>query len=368
MNDSIRITRGIPHNIQNFGDFPSFDLCITQGLLENVGSAARMAQESSSKKKRVLWSETPDDQGKDRSDEVLLSVDEEASEFYVKDQPTKAPHIQCVFNNGIKADLIRNLHEHVYNVFRESTCFGNYMQMHGCCARGQIHRCCMALELNCSSCRAFVMRVNGSTLRFTLREFALISGLNCVSEEKDFIFDTTEPNRLMEQYFQGVKLIRKVDIMESFEAKVWGDNDQDGLKFAILFFIQTVIFSGERVTKKVPRLHFDLVESGTYSQFPWGKKSFYLLMKSLSKKMDSEKQFYRIGGMPIVIQVWLYECSSSIDFQVAQKVDDHIPRLLNWQTAKEIPRYKKLMKTIFNDVNNKVYYLHTLVTLTFWDT
>ncbi|KAL3353860.1 hypothetical protein AABB24_018503 [Solanum stoloniferum] len=317
MNDSIRITRG---------------------------SAARMAHESSSKKKRVLWSETPDDQGKDRSDEVLLSVDEEASEFYVKDQPTKAPHIQCVFNNGIKADLIRNLHEHVYNVFRESTCFGNYMQMHGCCARGQIHRCCMALELNCSSRRAFVMRVNGSTLRFTLREFALISGLNCVSEEKDFIFDTTEPNRLMEQYFQGVKLIRKVDIMESFEAKVWGDNDQDGLKFAILFFIQTVIFSGERVTKKVPRLHFDLVESGMYSQFPWGKKYFYLLMKSLSKKMDSEKQFYRIGGMPIVIQVWLYECSSSIDFQVAQKVDDHIPRLLNWQTAKEIPRYKKLMR------------------------
>ncbi|WMV10974.1 hypothetical protein MTR67_004359 [Solanum verrucosum] len=230
-----------------------------------------MAQESSSKKKRVLWSETPDDQRKDRSDEVLLCGDEEASEFYVKDQPTKAPHIQCVFNNGIKADLIRNLHELVYNVFRESTCFGNYMQMHGCCARGQIHRCCMALELNCSSRRAFVMRVNGSTIRFTLREFALISGLNCVSEEKDFIFDTTELNRLMEQYFQGVKLIRKVDIMESFEGKVWGDNDQDGLKFAMLFFIQTVIFSGERVTKKVPRLHFDLVEIDTYSQFSWGK-------------------------------------------------------------------------------------------------
>ncbi|KAH0640133.1 hypothetical protein KY285_036719 [Solanum tuberosum] len=197
------------------------------------------------------------------------------------------------------------------------------------------------------------MRVNGSVLRFTLREFALISGLNCVSEEKDFNFDTKEPNRLMKQYFEGVKLIRKIDIMESFEEKVWGDNDQDGLKFVILFFIQTVIFSGERLTKKVPRLYFDLVESGMYNQFPWGKKTFYLLMKSLSKKLDSEKQFYKIGGMSIVIQEWLYECSSSIDFQVAQKVDDHIPRLLNWQTAKVSTRYKKLMKTIFSDVNNK---------------
>ncbi|KAK6793285.1 hypothetical protein RDI58_006738 [Solanum bulbocastanum] len=39
--------------------------------------------------------------------------------------------------------------------------------MHSCCSRGQIHKCCMALELNCSSRRSFVMCVNGSVLRFT---------------------------------------------------------------------------------------------------------------------------------------------------------------------------------------------------------
>ncbi|KAH0715090.1 hypothetical protein KY284_007995 [Solanum tuberosum] len=58
--------------------------------------------------------------------------------------------------------------------------------------------------------------------------------------------------------------------------------------------------------------------------------------------------------MPIDIQVWLYECSSRIDIQVAQKVDDHhTPKLLNWQTVEIKPRYKKLMNTIFSDVNNK---------------
>ena len=56
MADSVRITRGINNNIQNFLEFHSFDLCITQGLIENVGYAARMTQEykmaidSSSKK------------------------------------------------------------------------------------------------------------------------------------------------------------------------------------------------------------------------------------------------------------------------------------------------------------------------------
>ncbi|KAK6782186.1 hypothetical protein RDI58_019982 [Solanum bulbocastanum] len=114
--------------------------------------------------------------------------------------------------------------------------------------------------------------------------------------------------------------------MEIFQGKVWGDNDQDFLKLDILFFIQTFILSREKRAKKVSVLHFDLAESGKCSNFPWGKKAFHLLMKSLSKKFDSSKKFYIIGGMPIVIQVCLYECNSSIDIQVAQKADNHILR------------------------------------------
>ncbi|XP_069145065.1 uncharacterized protein [Solanum lycopersicum] len=222
------------------------------------GSAARMTQEykmaidSSSKKRKVSYYKTPVDHQEYRSDEVLRHDDEEANEFYVKNKPKRAPHIHCFFNHDIKANLVKYLHGHIYNVLCESTCFGKYIQMHQCHVHEQIHRRCMALELNCSSRQAFVMRVNGSTLHFNLREFTLISGLSCVNEENDFIFDESEPNRFMEKYFEGVKLIRKIDIMRSFQQKVWGENHQDGLKFAILYFIQTMIFSGERATKKVP--------------------------------------------------------------------------------------------------------------------
>ena len=87
MADSVRITRGISNNIQNFLEFPSFDLCITQGLIENIWSAARMAQEyemtidSSSKKRKVPCYKTPVDQQKYRSDEVLRHDDEEVLNY-----------------------------------------------------------------------------------------------------------------------------------------------------------------------------------------------------------------------------------------------------------------------------------------------
>ncbi|KAH0769486.1 hypothetical protein KY290_013467 [Solanum tuberosum] len=75
MTDSIRITRGIPNN---FKILENFLHCITQGLLENVGFTARMAQESSSKKRRLMCSENPDVQVKDRIDGELQQGDEEA--------------------------------------------------------------------------------------------------------------------------------------------------------------------------------------------------------------------------------------------------------------------------------------------------
>jgi len=103
-------------------------------------------------------------------------------------------------------------------------------------------------------------------LKFTLRTFALITGLNCVGVVDDFKFNTKEPNRLIVQYFGGNEFIRKSDLMRRFTKKVWTNNEADALKFAILYFIHTYVYSGERTSKKIPRIHFDLVESGRYRQ------------------------------------------------------------------------------------------------------
>ena len=42
-----------------------------------------------------------------------------------------------------------------------------------------------------------LIHVNGTTLRFTIRDFALIIGLNCSDNENDFVFDTEETNRII---------------------------------------------------------------------------------------------------------------------------------------------------------------------------
>ncbi|KAF3631882.1 hypothetical protein FXO38_26427 [Capsicum annuum] len=59
--------------------------------------------------------------------------------------------------------------------------------------------------------------------------------------------------------------------------------------------------------------------------------------------------------MPLAIQVWLYEYCLNVPPKIALKVENQIPRLLNWKTIAPRPRYEFLMNAMFKD-NDKVVF------------
>ncbi|XP_059288387.1 uncharacterized protein LOC132041696 [Lycium ferocissimum] len=140
-----------------------------------------------------------------------------------------------------------------------------------------------------------------------------MTGLKCFGEE---IVVKSKKNRLLDTYFGGSnKSLKKGEFVECFEDQNWGvddDADGDAVKIALLYFIHTYILSGEKNNVVIPRLHFDLVESGRYLDYTWGKKAFDNLVRSLHHKMDKTKQYYCLRGFPFAMQAWLYECCSNI--------------------------------------------------------
>ncbi|XP_060211631.1 uncharacterized protein LOC132639170 [Lycium barbarum] len=183
-----------------------------------------------------------------------------------------------------------------------------------------------------------------------MREFALMSGLNCVADEGEFTYDEEESNRIMDEYFGGTRSkVKRLEFIDCFKNKCWGDNDEDAVKFAILFFINTYIFCGEPRKTSIPRVHFEVVEDGRYVDYPWGKEAFNELIRSISKKYSATTQYYRIHGMPLAMQVWLYECCSRVPSYLAIKSGNSIPRMLNWRSIDSQPKYNILMEGIFRD-------------------
>ncbi|PHU18196.1 hypothetical protein BC332_13891 [Capsicum chinense] len=137
--------------------------------------------------------------------------------------------------------------------------------------------------------------------------------------------------------------------LEKFGRRI---NDEDAVKFANLYFIHTFFLSVVD-TVVIPQIYFNFVESDRYSDYPWGNVAFEELAKSLNKKLKPKEIFYMLHGMPLAIQVWLYECCFTISCNAASKVDKKIPLLLNWKTNASRPRYESLIESIFDDADNK---------------
>ncbi|KAF3667603.1 hypothetical protein FXO38_08509 [Capsicum annuum] len=273
--------------------------------------------------------------------------------FIVQVLPKFAPHIGCHMVNDIEDHIKTMLTKSQYKMFCTKSIFDFFMKKKDCVVQAQLGRCIMSLETRESSTSAIVIQSKGTILHFTIREFALVTGLNCATNKDEFVFDEKRPNRIIDQYFDGESFVQKKDLYAAVSDKIWGnDNDEDALKFANLYFIHAFLLSPVD-TVAIPRLHFDLVESGRYSDYPWGSVAFEELARSLHKKLKPKGKFYMLLGIPLAIQIWLYECCSNVPRNVASKVVSQIPRILNWKTNSPHPRYETLKESMFDDTNDK---------------
>ncbi|KAH0690084.1 hypothetical protein KY289_017442 [Solanum tuberosum] len=234
------------------------------------------------------------------------------------------------------------------------TCFAQLSSIRRCHVQAQLISCMFFREIEGSSKDAILIHVNDTTLRFTIRDFAIIAGLKCSANEKDFVFNIEEPNKIILQYFGVEKAITKSQLVEKFDNKVWGDNDDDAVKFAILFYIHSFILFEEPTSTVIDRKDFDLVESGRYIDYPWGKEAFDILILHLHTKIKHDGKYFRLYGFPLALQLWFYEYCSNFDEEIVVKVSHHIPRILNWKTKKNFPRLSYFAKGMFRDDNNLI--------------
>ncbi|KAG5604167.1 hypothetical protein H5410_025659 [Solanum commersonii] len=110
--------------------------------------------------------------------------------------------------------------------------------------------------------------------------------------------------------------------------------DQDAIKISILHFINTFLLC-DLLENKVPNWHFEVVESGEYETYPWGKLVFHETLASLKKVLRGKigKKFSKLFGFPLTFQDWFYECCKQSNEQFAIMIGKRIPRILSWEVS-----------------------------------
>ncbi|PHT59599.1 hypothetical protein CQW23_01962 [Capsicum baccatum] len=214
--------------------------------------------------------------------------------YVIKTVPPHPLRFGISFNRNFATDVGYYVGKKVLNMFKE-TCFGVFVDMPKSNFQGQITKCLLMLECKQDNPNEFHVYVKGTVLKFTIFEFSLISGLNCTSNIENFQFLLSETDDAVVSYIE-----------------------------------------------------FNMVADGRYEQYSWGKISFNKLMNSLRQDFLVEKQLYRLGGMPHILNVWMYKCCSEVDKDIACRIGTGIPRICNWFVIRTKSKFEKFMNGMFS--------------------
>ncbi|XP_019255096.1 PREDICTED: uncharacterized protein LOC109233680 [Nicotiana attenuata] len=280
---------------------------------------------------------------KKKSKRVIMDVDQVGEPFPVT-------HWSSYTNVDIVLVLQSKLTDVQLRMFRES-CFGYFLDLPRVAIQAQLIRSLMFRELVQDKCDQFYVKLNDEcVLRFGLREFGIVSGITCCGNEH-VEGKFSGPNRLVDTYFSGFEVVSKKSLIDYFEKKKW-QFDEDAVKIAIIYFIHTFLMSTQAQKTFISKRDFHLVESGEYASFSWGKIAFRALMKSVRDRLRGKSEFYRIGGFPLALQVWFYECCTVVDQKFVVCVGDHTPRIFNWEMTNR-PNREDFSTGFFNSTGNK---------------
>ncbi|KAM3264356.1 hypothetical protein P3L10_001350 [Capsicum annuum] len=279
-------------------------------LKDKTASKSKKSASKASKKKF-------DDSGRPRLSKGM--------NYRIDKVPPHSLHMESLCNCAFGEEIKEYFGEDVLGAFR-NTIFGIFLDLPWCNWIGQISKCLLMLEIQQDNKDELHVWVQGEILKFTMLEFAIITGLKCTDNIDDYMYTSSSKSVLISRYFPDNKgAITRSNLITRVQVGNF-DNAEDAMNLAILFFVHTFMFSQHKEAP-ISVAHFQIVENGWYINFPWGKVTFVKLMSSWQQDFNTAKQLYSLGGMPHILNVWMFECCSDHSYKNIQPTTDEVSRL-----------------------------------------
>ncbi|KAL5580193.1 hypothetical protein UlMin_012635 [Ulmus minor] len=243
----------------------------------------------------------------------------------------------------ILAEIKGALKESELELFRRS-CFGHFLDLDAGWTEGgktgkrntfagQYVHFLMLRRMPTKKKRELWFLVEGNPARFSIDEFAIVTGLVCTSkpflalEEKVKLKD-----RIQDEYFKCTTQIKVDDIQKAFrslcdkeeggkkKAEKEKDLTTDRVKITLLYFLEGVLLSADP-KRNVSTFHMSMVDDlDMFNSYPWGtvvydttvdslrgkdmaEKYLECLRKPPHKQLPDVKETYTLYGFPFTFQV-----------------------------------------------------------------
>ncbi|XP_055960977.1 uncharacterized protein LOC130015239 [Mercurialis annua] len=314
-----------------------------------IKSAKTRSASASSKKKPSTATHEPE--------KVLNDASKEMWSLRWKLEEIPTTRVDHCMKHKVVDKLKSHLTDSQLEMFR-ATCFGFVLDMPSCNFQGQVVHSMLARQFDNAGENEMWFAVGQLKVRFSIEEFAILTGLNCTGEIQKVGFEDGA-NHFAEKYFGGLSKLNRQSVAECFACKRW-QSDEDAVKIAFLYVLE-LYFLCALDSNLIEAHHLDVIASEDYNSYPWGKEIFYYTLKSfkskdLTKKFKNEG-YCRLLGFPIILQFLFYECFPTVDGKICTLVGNKVPRCLNWSSS-ITPTVDDLQSNFYNQGSEILAFLN----------
>ncbi|GMN18720.1 hypothetical protein TIFTF001_048026 [Ficus carica] len=233
------------------------------------------------------------------------------------------------------------------------------------------HNIVMHLTTHSAMGDALWFELGEDLVRFSINEFCLITGLNCVGSTHLPVVES----RLMSRYFLDVRGVTR-EYLELQMSNSKFDNDDDAVKLSLLYIVFSILLSNASSVKIDPK-YFALADNlDAFNEFPWGVLSWEatrtaicstvenMISSKRRPKKNIDKSRYSVAGFPQALLVWAYETSPVIASKFTTNYEHALPRMMSWTTADNVSHncYDHTVITGMTVCSHN-FYDHTVITV-----
>lgn len=215
-------------------------------------------------------------------------------------------HFECKISIKSQIDKVTKLINNVLKndstnlqLFKESP-FGHFLDLSNNYEHSsQVMWLLLIREADCDRDSEMWFVVNGVPIRFSLMEYALISGLKC-SEYPEGWETQAKSNAFKDRHFRGKEIVSIDDVKAKFThmsnpnqsnrvRRNLNVSNKEILKMASLLFVSAALMHRNKSSSNIDSLLLGLVDDlDMFNQYPWGTYSYEYALKQLRKGLKGK--------------------------------------------------------------------------------
>ncbi|XP_022874029.1 uncharacterized protein LOC111392861 [Olea europaea var. sylvestris] len=149
--------------------------------------------------------------------------------------------------------------------------------------------------------------------------------------------------RLLNEYFHGQTTVTLAQLGDALRRC---DRMSDRLKLGLVLIIESILRCHHKKTS-IDIFHLEVVEDiDAFNNYPWGWRCFLDTLRVFRRgfsmpKGDKPERKYDAYGLPLALQIWVYETVPILASRYARRGETRYPRMHHWR-AQDKPLARQL--------------------------